>query len=61
VEVLSPVSRHAWRGDEGIELSSRANSLLEYFMRHGGQVLSRQQILSAIWDYDVEPASNVAE
>jgi DNA-binding response OmpR family regulator len=61
VEVLSPVSRHARRGDERIELSSRANSLLEYFMRHGGQVLSRQQILSAIWDYDFEPASNVVD
>jgi DNA-binding response OmpR family regulator len=61
VEVLSPVSRHAWLGDERIELSSRANSLLEYFMRHGGQVLSRQQILSAIWDYDFEPASNVVD
>jgi DNA-binding response OmpR family regulator len=35
--------------------------LLEYFMRHVGQVLSRQQILSAIWDYDFEPASNVVD
>jgi DNA-binding response OmpR family regulator len=30
-------------------------------MRHGGQVLSRQQILSAIWDYDFQPASNVVD
>ena len=30
-------------------------------MRHAGQVLSRQQILSAIWDYDFEPASNVVD
>ena len=30
-------------------------------MRHNGQVLSRQQILSAIWDYDFEPASNVVD
>ena len=55
------LSRHAWRGDERIELSSREFALLEYFMRHGGQVLSRQQILSAIWDYDFEPASNVVD
>jgi DNA-binding response OmpR family regulator len=54
-------SRHAWRGDEKIELTSREFALLEYFMRHGGQVLSRQQILSAIWDYDFEPASNVVD
>ena len=55
------LSRHAWREDERIELSSREFALLEYFMRHGGQVLSRQQILSAIWDYDFEPASNVVD
>ena len=55
------LSRHAWRGDEKIELSSREFALLEYFMRHSGQVLSRQQILSAIWDYAFEPASNVVD
>jgi DNA-binding response OmpR family regulator len=55
------LSRHAYREDERIELSSREFALLEYFMRHGGQVLSRQQILSAIWDYDFEPASNVVD
>ena len=55
------LSRHAWRGDQRIELSSREFALLEYFMRHSGQVLSRQQILSAIWDYDFEPASNVVD
>jgi DNA-binding response OmpR family regulator len=55
------LSRHAWRRDEKIDLSSREFALLEYFMRHCGQVLSRQQILSAIWDYDFEPASNVVD
>jgi DNA-binding response OmpR family regulator len=54
-------SRHAWRVDEKIELPSREFALLEYFMRHCGQVLFRQQILSAIWDYDFEPASNVVD
>ncbi len=39
---IDPLSRHAWRGDEKIELSSREFALLEYFMRHGGQVLFRQ-------------------
>jgi DNA-binding response OmpR family regulator len=55
------LSRHAWRDDEKIELSSREFALLEYLMRHHGQVLSRQQILSAIWDYDFEPTSNVVD
>jgi DNA-binding response OmpR family regulator len=58
---INLLSRHAWRGDQRIELSSREFALLEYFMRRSGQVLSRQQILSAIWDYDFEPASNVVD
>src|SRR5215208_6143356 len=55
------LSRYAWRKDEKIELSSRERAFLEYFVRHNGQVLSRQQILSAIWDYDFAAASNVVD
>jgi DNA-binding response OmpR family regulator len=55
------LSRHAWLGDRRIDLSTREFALLEYFMRHSGQVLSRQQILSAIWEYDFEPNSNVVD
>lgn len=54
-------SRHVWRGERQIDLSSREFALLEYFMSHPGQVLSRQQILSAIWDYDFDPGSNVVD
>ncbi|CAA9459359.1 MAG: Two-component transcriptional response regulator, LuxR family [uncultured Rubrobacteraceae bacterium] len=55
------LSRRAWRADSKIDLSSREFALLEYFMRHPGQVLSRQQILSAIWDYAFDPGSNVVD
>jgi DNA-binding response OmpR family regulator len=55
------LSRRVWRGGEQIELSSREFALLEYFMRHPGQALSRQQILSAIWDYAFDPGSNVVD
>ncbi len=55
------LSRQVWRADKKIELSSREFALLEYFMRHPGQVLSRQQILSAIWDYAFDPGSNVVD
>jgi DNA-binding response OmpR family regulator len=55
------LERRAWRGGEQIELSSREFALLEYFMRHPGQVLSRQQILSAIWDNAFDPTSNVVD
>ena len=55
------LSHRVWRGDRQIELSSREFALLEYFMRHPGQALSRQQILSAIWDYAFDPGSNVVD
>ena len=55
------LSRRARRGDRVIELSSREFALLEYFMRHPHQVLSREQILSAIWDYTFDPGSNVVD
>jgi DNA-binding response OmpR family regulator len=53
------LSRRAWRRDKSIELSSREFALLEHFMRHQGQVLSRGQLLSAIWDYSFDTGSNV--
>jgi DNA-binding response OmpR family regulator len=54
-------SRRVWRGDRIVDLSSREFALLEYFMSHPGQVLSRQQILSAIWDFAFDPGSNVVD
>jgi DNA-binding response OmpR family regulator len=54
-------SRRVRRGEKQIDLSSREFALLEYFMRHPGQVLSRQQILSAVWDYAFDPGSNVVD
>ena len=55
------LSHRVWREDKQIELSSREFALLENFMRHPGQALSRQQILSAIWDYAFDPGSNVVD
>src|SRR5919107_1262393 len=54
-------SRRVWRGEKLVDLSSREFVLLEYFMRQPGQVLSRQQILSAVWDYAFDPGSNVVD
>jgi DNA-binding response OmpR family regulator len=55
------LSRRVRRGDRAIELSSREFALLEYFMRRPHQVLSREQILSAVWDYSFDPGSNVVD
>ena len=58
---LDLLAQRAWRDDNLVELSKREFALLEYFMRHPRQVLSRQQILFAVWDYDFDPESNVVD
>jgi DNA-binding response OmpR family regulator len=55
------LGHRAWRGDRPIDLSSREFALLVYLMRHPGQVLSREQLLSAVWAYDFDPTSNVVD
>jgi DNA-binding response OmpR family regulator len=55
------LSREVMLGKEAVHLSSREFDLLVYFMRHAGEVLSREQILSAVWGYDFDPGTNVVE
>jgi DNA-binding response OmpR family regulator len=49
------------RGGRTIELTAREFALLEYFLRHPGQALTRTQILAAVWRYDTEVVSNVVD
>jgi DNA-binding response OmpR family regulator len=44
-----------------VELTAREFALAETFFRHPGQVLSREQLLSHVWGYDYDPASNVVD
>ena len=44
-----------------VELSAREFTMLEVFLRHPGQVLSREQLLSHVWGYDHDPGSNVVD
>ncbi|WP_211881520.1 response regulator transcription factor [Pseudarthrobacter albicanus] len=48
-------------GDKVVELSAREFALVEMFLLHPGQVLSRQQLLSHIWGYDFDGTSNVVD
>ncbi len=48
-------------GGIAVELSAREFALLAYFMRHPGQVLSRQQILDGVWGYSFDPRSNLVD
>jgi len=44
-----------------VELSAREFTMLEVFLRHEGQVLSREQLLSHVWGYQHDPGSNVVD
>jgi DNA-binding response OmpR family regulator len=44
-----------------VDLSAREFALAETFLRHPGQVLSREQLLSQVWGYDFDPGSNVVD
>ena len=54
-------SRRCNRGGGEVQLTAREFELLAYLMRHPGQVLSREQILNAVWGFDYEPGTNVLE
>jgi heavy metal response regulator len=58
---LDPVARVVERSGIRIELSAKQFSLLEYLMRHAGQVVSRSMILEKVWDFDFDSLTNVVE
>jgi DNA-binding response OmpR family regulator len=55
------LERRASRGGRRIELSNREFTLLAHLVHHAGQVLSRTQLLEAVWGYDFDPGSNVVD
>ena len=54
-------TRRARAGGRTVDLSAREFALAETFLRHPGQVLSREQLLSNVWGYDFDPGSNVVD
>ena len=58
---LDPAARRVWRADTEVALSAQEFQLLETFMRHPGEVLSRYQLLEHAWDYDYENRSNIVD
>jgi len=54
-------TRHATVGGRTVELTAREFTMLETLMRHPGQVLAREQLLSHVWGYDYDPGSNVVD
>ena len=54
-------SRRAGVDGRTVDLSAREFALAEEFLRHPGQLLSREQLLSRVWGYDFDPGSNVVD
>jgi DNA-binding response OmpR family regulator len=54
-------TRRARASGRTVDLTAREFVLLELFLRHPGQVLSREQILSHVWGYDFDPGSNIVD
>jgi two-component system OmpR family response regulator len=53
--------RTVGRGDRLIELQPREFRLLEYLMRHPGQVVTRTMVLERVWDFHFDPHTTVVE
>ncbi|MEU4236437.1 response regulator transcription factor [Actinoplanes sp. NPDC026619] len=58
---LDPDTLEVRRAGEPVQLSPTELKLLRYFLQNPGRVLSRQQILRAVWEYDIEAGSNVVD
>jgi len=58
---IDPARRRAWRGDSELTLTAREFDVLALLVRRAGQVLSKAEILDAVWDSDFEGDPNVIE
>jgi DNA-binding response OmpR family regulator len=58
---LDTMSKVAWRSGRRIDLSPREWALLELFMRNPTRVLTRAHILNKVWQYDLDPGTNVVD
>jgi heavy metal response regulator len=58
---LDPATRKVTRGDRSIELTAREHSLLEFFMRNPGRVLSRAVIAQHVWGVSFDTFTNVID
>jgi len=58
---LNLLTRTAARAGRVIDLQPREFRLLEYLMRHAGQVVTRTMLLEQVWDYHFDPQTNVID
>jgi len=58
---LNPITYEVIRSGKSIRLSSKEFALLEYLMRHAHRVVSKQQIIDHVWNYDADVLPNTVE
>jgi DNA-binding response OmpR family regulator len=58
---LDPATREVKRGARRVELTAREHTLLEYFLRNAGRVLTRPMLAQHVWGLDFDPESNVVD
>ncbi|HEY0869771.1 MAG TPA: response regulator transcription factor, partial [Acidothermaceae bacterium] len=58
---LDRLSHRVVRGSEEISLQPREFRLLEYLMKHAGQVVTRTMLLENVWDYHFDPQTNIID
>ena len=58
---LDPGSKRVWREDTEVQLSPKEFTLLEFFLRHPGTVLTRSQIIEGVWDFAYDGGSNIVD
>jgi two-component system OmpR family response regulator len=58
---LDPAARRAWRGQTELDLTTRETALLEFLLRRRGEVLSKHEILTHVWDFDFDGDPNIVE
>ena len=58
---LDPATRRVSRGDTVIDVTAREFAVLEYLLRHRGQVVSKREVLDGVWDTDFEGDPNIVE
>jgi len=59
--ILDPARRVVSRGGEKIELTAKEFTLLEYFMRNPGRVLTRTLMIEHVWSYDFDTMTNIID
>jgi two-component system OmpR family response regulator len=58
---LDPARHRVWRGSTEVSLSPKEMALLDLFMRHPDEVITRTQILEHVWDFAYDGLSNVVD